>query len=200
MWVVKLGGSLLGTPELKSWLDVFAKHGDGRVVIVPGGGIYADAVRDAQKIAGFSDEAAHHLALLAMEQYGLTMEALQPALATAASELEISERSWQHRGIVWLPCSMVLADDAIPKSWEVTSDSLAAWLAHKINASRLLLVKHDAVDENMSWEEMSSADIVDTAFPAFASGLEGRIRIVGKGDFTEVERVLTSGTVPQRAV
>jgi aspartokinase-like uncharacterized kinase len=190
----------MGTPELKSWLDVIAKHGDGRVVIVPGGGIYADAVREAQRIAKFDDAAAHHLALLAMEQYGLTMEALQPELATASSELEISERSWQHRGILWLPCSMVLAEDDIPKSWDVTSDSLAAWLAHKINASRLLLVKHEAVSDDTPLAQLAKDGVVDPAFPTFAAGLEGRFRIVGKDDFADVERVLTSALQPPRAV
>ena len=41
---------------------------------------------------------------------------------------EIDERTWQHRAIVWLPSHMVFADDNIPQSWDVTSDSLAAWL------------------------------------------------------------------------
>ena len=51
---------------------------------------------------------------------------MNPALVTASSELEIAERGWQHRGIVWLPSKMVLADDSIPKNWEITSDSLSA--------------------------------------------------------------------------
>ena len=32
----------------------------------------------------------------------------------------------------------------IPWSWNVTSDSLAAWLAGELPASRLVLVKHEA--------------------------------------------------------
>jgi aspartokinase-like uncharacterized kinase len=45
MWVVKLGGSLLGSPELPRWLDTLVKISDGKVLIVPGGGMFADAVR-----------------------------------------------------------------------------------------------------------------------------------------------------------
>ncbi|OZA05848.1 MAG: uridylate kinase, partial [Methylophilaceae bacterium 17-44-8] len=45
MWVIKLGGSLLGTDELQQWLSCIAEYGDGRVVIVPGGGVFADTVR-----------------------------------------------------------------------------------------------------------------------------------------------------------
>src|ERR1700690_2989195 len=141
MWVVKLGGSLLGTPELKEWLAMLVRQSDGRVVIVPGGGVFADTVRDGQRRVGIDDAAAHHMALLAMEQYGLVLKSFQPGLAMVASELEIAERSWQHRAIVWMPARMVLAEEAIPRNWAVTSDSLAAWLAGKIGADRLVLVK-----------------------------------------------------------
>lgn len=200
MWVVKLGGSLLGTPELQSWLNVIARHGDGRVVIVPGGGVYADAVREAQRRADFSDIAAHRMALLAMEQYAFTLQALQPALVTAASELEISERSWQHRGIVWLPARMVLAEDDIPQSWEVTSDSLAAWLARKLSASRLILVKHETVRPDMPIDQLAAAGILDPAFCRFAQGLEDRIHVIGKAGFDIFEKMLTERPLPTRAI
>ena len=84
MWVVKLGGSLLGTPELKEWLALLAKQSDGRIVIVPGGGVFADAIRQNQKMGEYDDVAAHQMALLAMEQYGLVLKSVQPAVAMAA--------------------------------------------------------------------------------------------------------------------
>ncbi|HSG93628.1 MAG TPA: uridylate kinase, partial [Methylotenera sp.] len=70
MWVVKLGGSLLGSPELTSWLETLVKISDGKVLIVPGGGMFADAVRQAQEASLINDAVAHHLALLAMDQFG----------------------------------------------------------------------------------------------------------------------------------
>ena len=69
MLVVKLGGSLLGSPELAQWLNVLAKFSDGKVVIVPGGGLFANSVREAQQISNVSDAVAHQMALLAMDQY-----------------------------------------------------------------------------------------------------------------------------------
>ena len=50
MWIVKLGGSLLGAEELTHWLELLARYSDGKIIIVPGGGIFADAVREAQKL------------------------------------------------------------------------------------------------------------------------------------------------------
>lgn len=170
MWVVKLGGSLLGSPELPRWLELLAQHGDGRIVIVPGGGVFADAVREAQVKSGVADAAAHRLAVLAMDQYGLLLNAMCPALATAASELELSQRSWQHRAIVWLPSQMVLADDGIPQSWEVTSDSLAAWLAGRLKARRLVLVKSLAPQQLRGTGEMLlRQQVIDHEFPHFVS-------------------------------
>lgn len=201
MLVVKLGGSLLGTPELQAWLDMLATQSDGRVVIVPGGGVFADAVRAAQKTGGFDDATAHHAALLAMDQYGLVLRGMQPALATAASELEISERSWQHRAIVWLPSQMVLADDEIPENWNVTSDSLAAWLAEKIGADGLVLVKHpDTVNQEFSLQRLMGEGMLDAAFIDFAGRLGCPVRVVGKKSYNVFSAKLSSSPLPARAL
>ena len=41
-----------------------------RIVVVPGGGPFADAVRDFDRSLGLSPHTAHWMALLAMDQYG----------------------------------------------------------------------------------------------------------------------------------
>lgn len=189
MWVVKLGGSLLGTPELESWLEIVSRHGDGKVVIVPGGGVFADAAREAQKLTGISDKIAHHLAVQAMDQYGVLMAGLHRGLATAASELEIAERGWQHRGIIWLPSKMVCADEDIPASWEVTSDSLAAWLAHTLGAEHLILVKsiRPQISRN-TFEALMIDGVVDASFDEFTAGRGFNTWVLGKEDHTFFEQ------------
>ncbi|MEZ0317815.1 MAG: uridylate kinase [Methylophilaceae bacterium] len=183
MWVVKLGGSLLGTPELKQWLEVFTRHGDGKVVIVPGGGIFADAVRESQKLTDISDLVAHKMAVMAMDQFGVMMTGLNPGLVTAASELEIAERGWQHRAIVWLPSNMVCADDAIPASWQVTSDSLAAWLAAKLNAEHLILVKQKRPSvAQISVDRLIKDGMLDEHFGDFIAGQTFKTWVLGKAD------------------
>jgi 5-(aminomethyl)-3-furanmethanol phosphate kinase len=168
VWVVKVGGSLLGSPELEHWLGLFAKFSDGNIIIVPGGGVFADAVRSAQKVSKISNACAHKLAVLAMDQFGLLLANMNDDLVIARTEMEIDERAWQHRCIVWLPSQMVLADDAIPKSWDVTSDSIAAWLAEKIDAQQLVLVKSDKPDgTQLSLRMMVESGIVDEAFSDF---------------------------------
>src|SRR5262245_52569461 len=82
--VVKLGGSFALSSDLPAWLEVIA-GGAGYVVLVPGGGPFADAVRAAQPVMRFDEAAAHHMALLAMEQYGRALVGLDPRFAMAGS-------------------------------------------------------------------------------------------------------------------
>src|SRR5262249_34381680 len=74
--------------NLKNWIDAVAA-GAGRVVVVPGGGPFADAVRTAQARMGFDDRAAHRMALLAMDQYCYALANLRTELKLVASPTAI---------------------------------------------------------------------------------------------------------------
>jgi 5-(aminomethyl)-3-furanmethanol phosphate kinase len=167
LWIVKLGGSLAHSPQLRRWLAVLAGAG-GAVVIVPGGGPFADQVRALQKRRRFDDATAHHMALLAMEQYGRMLAGFQQGLCAAASRAEIARARRAGLTAVWMPTRMALADPAIPASWDITSDSLAAWLARKLRADRLVLVKSVATAESsVPAAVLARRGVVDPAFPGY---------------------------------
>jgi 5-(aminomethyl)-3-furanmethanol phosphate kinase len=188
MWVVKLGGSLATSTSLKRWLEVLAQAGGGNAVIVPGGGPFADAVRAAQALLNFDDVIAHSMALLAMEQYGLLLCGLNPALAPAATLAEIADVMDRGRVPVWFPSRMLAREPGIPATWDVTSDSLAAWLARRLNAERLVLVKACAAPEpGAPHAQWVSEAMVDRAFPVFAAGLN--VRLLGGDEPSEFERL-----------
>ncbi len=70
MIVIKIGGSLIGNARnLVHILNDYALTEDEQILIIPGGGIFADTVRMASGVYGISDEAAHWMAILAMDQY-----------------------------------------------------------------------------------------------------------------------------------
>jgi dihydroneopterin aldolase len=165
--VVKIGGSLTGAGDLQGWLAAAAACA-GRIILVPGGGPFADAVRIAQPKLNFDDRAAHQMAVLAMEQFGCALASLHGQLKLAPS-VAVMRRMMRDREVpVWLPARMVLAAREIPASWDVTSDSLAAWLAGKIGAERVLLVKRvELRHEPVSLEEAVSRGVADRAFPWF---------------------------------
>jgi aspartokinase-like uncharacterized kinase len=181
MIVVKLGGSLLGNPALAHWLKVLVAYQKEALVIVPGGGIFADAVRVAQQKAGVNDATAHQLALLAMDQYGLLLASMQASLVIVKTEREIAQCGDQQRAVVWLPSIMVLADERIPQHWQMTSDSISAWLAEKLGASHLVVVKSAPLD---------TADLVDAYFADATKARNFKTTLMHANEYTLLEAKL----------
>lgn len=103
MWVIKLGGSLLSSGNLKEWLSIIVEHGAGKLTIVPGGGIFADQVREAQQKWQFDDKTAHQMALLAMEQYAHLLHFYAPDLSFTDSIEGIEKAVSLNQVPVWLP-------------------------------------------------------------------------------------------------
>ena len=133
-WVVKIGGGLYNAPQLPRVVRRVRDFASP-VLVVPGGGPFTDQVRAAQKRWGFTDACAHAMALLGMRQYGHMLAAL--------GGFEISEQIALPRAAaprLWLPSEAVLAGH-LAASWDVTSDSIAAWLAGAVGADQLVLVK-----------------------------------------------------------
>ena len=170
MWVVKLGGSLAYSPELPHWLSALA-HTDA--VIVPGGGPFADTVRQTQKHSGYTDACAHDMALLGMHQYGLMLSDLGGFRRFSKPDHLPRDRDqpW-----VWLPWPEDLAKAEITPSWNITSDSLAIWLTERLASNRLLLVKSvtptaeewkSGQTRTISCKELSLLQLVDPAFASF---------------------------------
>ena len=164
--VVKLGGSHAFGPELRTWIAAIGRL-RGSIVIVPGGGPFADAVRLAQKQMGFSDSAAHAMAMMAMAQFGQALMSFEPAIRLAASRAAI-RRALRDRLIpAWTPERMANAA-GLPETWELTSDSLAAWLAGEIGATRLVLIKHGRFEgRKLEAEELAASGVVDPLFPRY---------------------------------
>jgi aspartokinase-like uncharacterized kinase len=191
--IVKLGGSLAAAGTLGAWLDVVVAHGAGRFVVVPGGGAFADAVRTQQRRHGFSDRAAHRMALLAMEQYALLLLDRAPTLHAAESAADIAASLAAGRVALWFPRRMVAADPAIAESWDVASDSLAAWLARDLGARRLVLVKSaPSPARPPSPRRLAALGLVDAAFPDYAENAPFSLDYCGPGDH---DRLAAGGEV-----
>ncbi|MGH6864272.1 MAG: dihydroneopterin aldolase, partial [Methylocella sp.] len=166
--IVKLGGSLAYTPHRAAWLEALAAWG-GPLILVPGGGPFADCVRTAQGAIGFNDTAAHRMALKAMGQFGIALAAYSDAFTPAASRDELASALSAGTIPVWLPETMVLGASDVPKCWEVTSDSLAAWLAWIFGARQILLIKSRDLEAPVSAQDLVADKFVDPLFPRFAA-------------------------------
>ncbi len=281
--VVKLGGSYAFSPHLRAALKSICAA-EAPVVLVPGGGPFADAVREAQPRMGFNDGAAHKMALLAMAQFAqalvslgsvangerreshaaaravnavkapspgrlmasaLSREGRGPvstedrALAFNESGVALSPRGRGRRGAaelgegaflqsslmgedeilcchrshsrlhvaatcasirealaeravpVWSPWPIADGLEALPESWQLTSDSLAAWLAGKLGAGRLLLLKHrDPPRAAISLANAAQAGIVDALFPNYARESRAAVRWLGPSHLGALTQIL----------
>jgi len=136
--VVKVGGGLgrgAGDEALRALCAALGELGERHpLLVVPGGAWFADAVREADGRFALPAATSHRMAVLGMEQFGWLLSELIPG----------AERSAQVRGgagrtTVLLPGALAL--DRLPASWQVTSDSIAAWVAGEAGAGRLVLVK-----------------------------------------------------------
>lgn len=187
--VVKLGGSLAETGRLKSILSLVSKA-ERPVVIVPGGGPYADAVRDSQRALGFSDEAAHDMAILAMNQMGLAMISLDERLVAAETLTAIRKAGKEGRIAVWLPAKLCAGDRTIQRDWSITSDGLAARLAERLGGARVVLFKSCTVDPSSTALALGRAGVVDAAFAGIVARAGLSWQIVGPGEERELAELL----------
>jgi aspartokinase-like uncharacterized kinase len=158
--VVKIGGGLLRAEGLeglrRACAEVTEMATRRPVLVVPGGGPFADAVRAVDAQVGLGDDVANALALRAMDQLGVLLRPLLPA-AEPLSRL-VAPRA----------LGVVLAAPAfhdrldVPRSWAVTSDSLAVLAASAIGAEEAILLK--PVAGVLAWRSN------DAPLPALTAG------------------------------
>lgn len=148
--VVKLGGSLeVHVPTLA---EVFRQH-SRPLLIVPGGGRFADAVRST----ALNDDDAHWMAIRAMDRFGSLV---------AAYGLPSTERlAIPSKPTVLLPYRCCRQFDPLPHSWDVTSDTIAAWVADRVGTGLLILKSVDGIPADgridRTIEQNVETDVVD---------------------------------------
>jgi len=180
--VIKVGGGLSATPgALEAVCAALGAAGRRhRLLVVPGGGPFADAVREFDRRQPLSPDAAHWMAILAMDQYAHVLTDRIPG-AVMVEEAGAVNGVLGEAGIaVLLPSRWLRAADVLPHSWDVTSDSIAAFVAGALDAARLVLLKPTS---------SPAPDLVD---PWFASALPAGLpwMMLGWERIGELEGVL----------
>jgi aspartokinase-like uncharacterized kinase len=141
--VVKVGGSLAASPDALRRVGqaVARAAARARLVVVPGGGPFADAVRAFDAAHGLSPSAGHWMAILAMDQYAFALTEVIPGARLVEDGAGIQSALAKGVVPVLAPSRWLRAADELPHRWDVTSDSLAAYLAMLLGADELILVK-----------------------------------------------------------
>ncbi len=188
MIIIKLGGSLSRSDALINRLNAVEKNYQGRaVVIVPGGGAFADQVRQAQQYWQFDDTTAHHMAILAMQQMALLFKGLKPDFVICHTVEALQGHITEKEIVIWSPDITELDNAGIPASWDISSDSLAAWLANTLSAAELILIKSAAIDASLSLHQLAEQQIVDKAFCDFIAQVDFKTRIINAQSWDDWE-------------
>lgn len=184
--VIKLGGSLLTFeslgPTFRQWLS---NQPPSLNLVVVGGGEQVEKIRQDQDVYGWSDEDCHVRALQAM---GGTSHFAADVLQVPRTDDQKSALDWlrtqtvqsqagrspsQSKAIamVFDLSLLALQDLTLPRNWDLTSDSLAAWLAQRWSIPELVLMKSRSAPADWTPKSGDFIDWVDPLFPKFAAGL-----------------------------
>ncbi len=183
-FVLKLGGSLERSAH--GIVDILLENSPP-VLIVPGGGRYADMVRRAK----LPDDVSHWMAIAAMDMFGWHLSSLG---LPVTGQLEIPQGP-----AIILPYAVMRRADPFPHSWDVTSDSIAAWIAHQLGLNLVLLKSVDGIREHgkiiriLDYE--IKTDVVDPCFIRYVRSLNLACLVLN-GRRPERIRILLSGGEP----
>ncbi|MCB8838242.1 amino acid kinase [Aurantimonas sp. VKM B-3413] len=194
--VVKFGGSSASSPDLKRWVAAI-EQARGPLVVVPGGGPFADTVRMYQRQIAYDDDAAHEMAILAMEQFGCALVSLGQRMVKARDIAAIHRAIEAGKIPVWMPRDLALGAPELAHDWTVTSDSLSAWLAARLPQARLCLFKQIDVPLEATVEALVGAHIVDESFGKHLNA-GTRVYVAGPADMSAAGVRLADGDIPGR--
>jgi aspartokinase-like uncharacterized kinase len=180
--VIKIGGGLTWVPGALDRVCLAVGHvsREWPIVVVPGGGPFADGVREFDRRVGVSSDVAHWMAILAMDQYAHVLASRIPGAVLVDEPGCIRQGLSPAGAVVLAPSRWMRSTDVLPHTWDVTSDSIAAFVAGALDARLLILIKPDS----------APSDHVD---PYFLTTLPAEIpyAIVGCDRIEELPQELT---------
>ncbi len=174
--VIKVGGSLLDWPGLPDRLAAYieARRAD-RLVLVVGGGRFANALRHLDSTHSLGEARSHQLALRVLDVTALVLATMVPGLVVVDEIQGISD-AWS-RGVVPVLAPRRFLDDddrspdPLPHSWSTTTDSIAARIAVRLGAGELVLLKSAHLPQGCNRSDAARLGLVDPEFPGASAGI-----------------------------
>ncbi|WP_135609382.1 amino acid kinase [Methanococcoides sp. AM1] len=190
--VLKIGGSLIEQADdlLKAIMEqIVSTESKVKIVVVPGGGVFANGIREASRAYSIGDEAAHWMAVAAMEQYAYL-------LVDKSGMPSIDDTDNVPEGMsILLPYKLLKTTDELEHSWDVTSDTIAAWVAHRIDAALIKATDVDGVLNEGELIEKITAKELESMGETCTDRILPHIL-----DKYGMDCVIVNGNIPERVV
>lgn len=142
--VFKIGGKILENSKnleftFSQLKKLYEDNTLQKIIIIPGGGSYADFIRSSDENLVLGDDLAHWMAIFSMDYNGKELNKKFPDLECINDFKKI--QSANNIFCIFLPYSYLRKKDELPHSWDVTSDSMAIYIANKLNLNECYLIK-----------------------------------------------------------
>jgi aspartokinase-like uncharacterized kinase len=131
-----------------------------KIIIIPGGGSFANFIRKAYTELQFSDELAHWMSIISMNYNGIELGKKYANLKTYENLNELKKQG--ENLCLFLPFQFLKKNDRLPHTWQVTSDSIALFLAKTLELKECFLVKD--VDGILTKNNLVIKQITTTEF------------------------------------
>jgi aspartokinase-like uncharacterized kinase len=197
--VIKVGGSLLDWPGLpERFMQFFqrrrAEDPTFRPAVFCGGGPFADVIRRLDQIHHLGEFASHRMAIQAMDYSTAILFCLLRDAVPIDSEESLGAE--MEPGDIPLLTPSLFFDDLetkqpspLPASWDVTSDTFAAWIAGRLKARSLILLKSAPLPPHATRETAARLKLVDPFFPLISTGV-ARVEYLNLRDAAATAEIL----------
>ena len=148
MWIIKIGGSWIKNPNLNELIKSLNKFKRTQnIIIVVGGGCFSDSVRSVYRNKKMSEKTGHFLALKATEMFAFLLKEINNEVSLITEIKSLKKKNNKIK--IWMPSLLLKKDPTFTRSWDSTSDSVAAWLHSKVDSSGLIFVKSLILSEDI---------------------------------------------------
>ena len=106
MWIVKIGGSWLKNPKLPSLVNFLQKFANHKIVLVVGGGVFAETVRDVYKSNKMTEVTGHVLAMKATEIFAYYLKSINQDISITNKITNFIEKKLN----LWIPTEKLSLD------------------------------------------------------------------------------------------
>ncbi len=142
--VFKIGGKILEDYKnlectISQLKELYDDNTIQKIIIILGGGSHANFIRSIDKKLVLGDDLAHWMAIFSMDYNGKDLNKLFPDLKCVDDFKNIQRV--KRIFCIFLPYNYLRKNNSLPHNWDVTSDSIAIYIANKLQLNDCYLIK-----------------------------------------------------------